>query len=132
MHLMLSRHGIWYYRKSYSLASGKRKEIRKSLGTRNKRQAKLLAAVIQANTYSSDIGSFAASIITQNKTPSLDTCIANYLKENSHLWQERHQRRIEGVLNELPKLHLTKSDVSAIKTKWLRKKSIATVNKCLG
>ncbi len=42
MYLYLSRHGIWYYRKCYQLASGKRKEIKKSLGTRDKREAKLL------------------------------------------------------------------------------------------
>lgn len=67
MHLVLSRHGIWYYRQSYTLASGKRKEIRKSLRTRSRREAQLLAARILSNTFSSDIGAFNASIITQDK-----------------------------------------------------------------
>ena len=40
--------------------------------------------------------------------------------------------RIEGVLIELTKVHLTKADVSKLKSKWLESKSIATVNKCFG
>lgn len=35
-HLMLSRHGIWYYRRVY-LTPRKRREIRISLRTRSKR-----------------------------------------------------------------------------------------------
>ncbi|TQV87358.1 site-specific integrase [Aliikangiella coralliicola] len=132
MHLMLSRHGIWYYRKSYSLASGKRKEIRKSLGTRSKREAKILAAKLFSLSHSAEIGQIATNIITQDKIPSLEICISNYLRENSHLWQERHKFRIEGILKQLPKLHLERADVSKLKNKWLRTKSIATVNKCLG
>jgi len=37
-HLMLSRHGIWYYRRVYSTPR-KRREIRISLRTRSKREA---------------------------------------------------------------------------------------------
>ncbi|MCX2945898.1 hypothetical protein ORG37_22745 [Rahnella perminowiae] len=37
-HLMLSRHGIWYYRRVY-LTPRKRREIRISLRTRSKREA---------------------------------------------------------------------------------------------
>ena len=40
--LMLSRHGIWYFRKTYLLPSGKRKELRRSLRTRCKREANQL------------------------------------------------------------------------------------------
>jgi len=39
MSLMLSRHGIWYYRKVNILPSGKRREFRRSLGTRSKTEA---------------------------------------------------------------------------------------------
>ena len=39
-HLMLSRHGIWFYRKVY-LTPRKRREIRISLLTRSKREALL-------------------------------------------------------------------------------------------
>lgn len=39
-HLMLSRHGIWYYRRVY-LTPRKRREIRISLRTRSKREALL-------------------------------------------------------------------------------------------
>ena len=40
MNLVLSRHGIWYSRFTYSLPSGKRKEIRRSLRTRCKLTAR--------------------------------------------------------------------------------------------
>ena len=36
---MLSRHGIWYYRKVNVLPCGKRREFRRSLGTRSKTEA---------------------------------------------------------------------------------------------
>lgn len=36
-HLVLSRHGIWYYRRIY-LTARKRREIRASLRTRSKRE----------------------------------------------------------------------------------------------
>ncbi|MGP2693404.1 hypothetical protein [Serratia nevei] len=39
MSLMLSRHGIWYYRKVNVLPSGKLREFRRSLGTRSKTEA---------------------------------------------------------------------------------------------
>lgn len=45
--LMLSRHGIWYYRKVTVTPRGKRKEIRKSLRTRNKQEAKLKVLALQ-------------------------------------------------------------------------------------
>jgi len=132
MRLVLSRHGIWYYRKCYTLASGKRKEIRKSLGTRCKRDAKLLASHIDSTSYASNLSALTNSIIIQDKIPSLAGCIDLYLLQNSHLWQERHRQRIQSVLNELPRLHLDKADVSQLKNKWLKDKSIATVNKCFG
>jgi len=132
MHLYLSRHGIWYYRKCNITASGKRKEFKKSLGTRDKREALLLVSSISALTQSAEIGVLATDLITQNDIPPLNQCITNYLTVNSNLWQKRHKQRIEGVLNELPKLHLSKSDITCLKNKWLSKRSIATVNKCMG
>ena len=69
MHLLLSRHGIWYYRKSYILESGKRREIRKSLGTRDKRETKLLISKILSITYSSEIGQVTTNLIAQDKIP---------------------------------------------------------------
>ncbi|MNB96998.1 Phage integrase family protein [compost metagenome] len=39
MSLMLSRHGIWYYRKVNLMPCGKRCEFRRSLGTRSKTEA---------------------------------------------------------------------------------------------
>ncbi|MBK0351058.1 MULTISPECIES: site-specific integrase [Enterobacteriaceae] len=39
MSLMLSRHGIWYYRKVNLMPCGKRREYRRSLGTRSKTEA---------------------------------------------------------------------------------------------
>ncbi|MBC3381584.1 site-specific integrase [Serratia fonticola] len=46
---MLSRHGIWYYRKVNVLPSGKRREIRRSLRTRSKSEAKKRIAKYQEN-----------------------------------------------------------------------------------
>ncbi|WP_274803919.1 tyrosine-type recombinase/integrase [Pseudoalteromonas rhizosphaerae] len=133
MHLLLSRHGIWYYRKTYLLSSGKRKEIRKSLRTRDKREAKQLAIKILLLSECPDSARKVTSqLITQEQLPSLSVCISNYIDANKHLWQERHQHRIEGVLSEIPSLILTKANVSTLKKKWLEGKSIATVNKCIG
>ncbi len=39
MNLWLSPHGIWYYRKVTTLPCGRRKEIKKSLHTRDKLRA---------------------------------------------------------------------------------------------
>ena len=39
MSLMLSRHGIWYYRKVNLMPCCKRREYRRSLGTRSKTEA---------------------------------------------------------------------------------------------
>ncbi|MBH2616923.1 hypothetical protein [Serratia ureilytica] len=47
--LMLSRHGIWYYRKVNVLPSGKRREIRRSLRTHSKSEAKKRIAEYQEN-----------------------------------------------------------------------------------
>ncbi|WP_231499711.1 hypothetical protein [Aeromonas jandaei] len=44
MNLWLSPHGIWYYRKVTTLPCGRRKEIKKSLHTRDKLTAR--AAVV--------------------------------------------------------------------------------------
>ncbi|MFM4804326.1 hypothetical protein [Aeromonas bivalvium] len=40
MNLWLSPHGIWYYRKVTTLPCGRRKEIKKSLHTRDKLMAR--------------------------------------------------------------------------------------------
>ncbi|MFM4719323.1 hypothetical protein ACEUBT_07490 [Aeromonas bivalvium] len=53
MHLWLSPHGIWYYRKVTTLPCGRRKEIKKSLHTRDKLCARhkvtqLLAACVRS------------------------------------------------------------------------------------
>lgn len=40
MNLLLTPHGIWYYRKVTTLPCGRRKEIKKSLHTRDKLMAR--------------------------------------------------------------------------------------------
>lgn len=50
--LWLSPYGIWYFRKVYLLPSGKRKEIRKSLRTRDKREANERVIKLLACNYS--------------------------------------------------------------------------------
>ncbi len=44
MNLWLSPHGIWYYRKVTTLPCGRRKEIKKSLHTRDKPTARAAVA----------------------------------------------------------------------------------------
>ncbi len=44
MNLWLSPHGIWYYRKVTTLPCGRRKEIKKSLHTRDKLTARAAVA----------------------------------------------------------------------------------------
>ncbi len=44
MNLWLSPHGIWYYRKVTTLPCGRRKEIKKSLHTREKLIARAVVA----------------------------------------------------------------------------------------
>ena len=47
MNLWLSPHGIWYYRKVTTLPCGRRKEIKKSLHTRDKLCARHKVAMVQ-------------------------------------------------------------------------------------
>ncbi len=131
MRLFLSRHGIWYYRKSYLLPSGKRKEIRKSLATKDKYVAKRLVAAMDANRRISNLADLNQDIPPPTTLPPLKVCIQRYLSENSHLWQPVHQARISKTLNQLPQLNTTKAEVSTLKELWLKDKSIVTVNKLL-
>jgi hypothetical protein len=48
MNLWLSPHGIWYYRKITTLPCGRRKEIKKSLQTRDKLKARAAVAKLLA------------------------------------------------------------------------------------
>ncbi|WP_241658157.1 hypothetical protein [Aeromonas sobria] len=48
MNLWLSPHGIWYYRKVTTLPCGRRKEIKKSLHTRDKLMARAAVAKLLA------------------------------------------------------------------------------------
>ncbi len=48
MNLWLSPHGIWYYRKVTTLPCGRRKEIKKSLHTRDKPTARAAVAKLLA------------------------------------------------------------------------------------
>jgi len=48
MNLWLSPHGIWYYRKVTTLPCGRRKEIKKSLHTRDKLTARAAVAKLLA------------------------------------------------------------------------------------
>lgn len=50
MNLWLSPHGIWYYRKVTTLPCGRRKEIKKSLHTRDKPTARAAACLCAFQT----------------------------------------------------------------------------------
>ncbi|WP_156136314.1 hypothetical protein [Photobacterium gaetbulicola] len=53
--LWLSKQGVWYFRKVTTLPSGKRKDLKKSLRTRDKREAKRKVVELLACTKSMNI-----------------------------------------------------------------------------
>lgn len=71
-HLMLSRHGIWYYRRVY-LTPRKRREIRVSLRTRSKREA-----LLRVEKY------LIHNLSTAFRSPSRHTLHRRLLPSNNH------------------------------------------------
>jgi|GEM_PF-508986 len=115
--LCRKKSGIWYYRKTFLLPSGKRKEIRQSLRTSDFKQAQFLALQRYFNTDSDQevvgvitgqkTGEHVATITQpkSNRTPSLflNEAITQFLaeKHRTGFWCAKEYRRGEVMLQAL-------------------------------
>ncbi len=99
MNLWLSPHGIWYYRKVTTLPCGRRKEIKKSLHTRDKLCARhkvtqLLACVrsrpkpiqLPVDVNAAPHEQSVAQPMTKPRAPLLSVLSDRYLKEKALSW----------------------------------------------
>ncbi|WP_447878463.1 site-specific integrase [Serratia fonticola] len=78
MSLMLSRHGIWYYRKVNILPSGQRREFRRSLGTRSKCEALKRVERFHDRPWEQSDGGFNLKSCTQDE---LDYLTKKHIKQ---------------------------------------------------
>ncbi|HDX8340092.1 TPA: tyrosine-type recombinase/integrase [Aeromonas dhakensis] len=155
MNLWLSPHGIWYYRKVTTLPCGRRKEIKKSLHTRDKLTAraavaKLLACVrSRAQTvvqYASEPENpqpqphiKSAVPAAKSLAPLLSVLSDRYQKEKALSWapkERKNQKNYLGsfieALGDKPAAGYSKADVVKFKEGLLNSgKSPATINKYL-
>ncbi|CAD7491074.1 tyrosine-type recombinase/integrase [Aeromonas dhakensis] len=155
MNLWLSPHGIWYYRKVTTLPCGRRKEIKKSLHTRDKLTAraavaKLLACVRsrpKPNQLHADVNaapheqSVAQPMTpaTKPRAPLLSVLSDRYQKEKALSWapkERKNQKNYLGsfieALGDKPAAGYSKADVVKFKEGLLNSgKSPATINKYL-
>ena len=105
--LMLSRHGIWYYRKVYILPCGRRKELRKSLKTRSKKTAKQLvqrylqddAANLMLTTEPKRIPQKQRSSRKAEKPTDYKAQLQVYLKHKAESCCERELKTIKRYVN---------------------------------
>ena len=107
-HLMLSRHGIWYYRRVY-LTPRKRREIRISLRTRSKREALLR---VEKYLTSRPFHCVPQSIPAHTATPS------------ASFQQPQQKKPFKSLKSELDKY--TKA-----KTGEVGEREILTINRCV-
>ncbi|MGY3929326.1 phage integrase family site specific recombinase [Aeromonas encheleia] len=150
MNLCLSRHGIWYYRKVTTLPCGRRKEIKKSLQTRDKLVARSKVAQLLACVRSSAISSPCKqfqndpeSLQSEQKllplVPLLSALCDRYLKEKAISWSPKelsNQKNYIGyfikMLGDRPPTAYSKADVVKFKDELLNSgKSPTTINKYL-
>lgn len=155
MNLWLSPHGIWYYRKVTTLPCGRRKEIKKSLHTRDKltarsKVAQLLACVrsrpkpnqLPADATVDRQEQSAAQPMTpatKPRAPLLSVLSDRYQKEKALSWapkERKNQKNYLGsfieALGDKPATGYSKADVVKFKEKLLNSgKSPATINKYL-
>jgi len=155
MNLWLSPHGIWYYRKVTTLPCGRRKEIKKSLCTRDKlcarhKVAQLLACVRSRPT--STVPSVGAPEDPANQSsckptaraakplaPLLSVLSDRYQKEKALSWEpkkRKNQKHYLGsfieALGDKPAAGYSKANVVKFKDELLNSgKSPATINKYL-
>ncbi|WP_253265048.1 hypothetical protein [Aeromonas media] len=155
MRFWLSPHGIWYYRKVTTLPCGRRKEIKKSLQTRDKlcarhKVAQLLACVRSRPT--STVPSVGVTEEPANQSnhkpaaraarplaPLLSVLSDRYQKEKALSWapkERKNQKHYLGsfieALGDRPATGYSKADVVMFKDGLLNSgKSPATINKYL-
>lgn len=133
MNLWLSPHGIWYYRKVTTLPCGRRKEIKKSLHTRDKPTARaavaqLLACVrsrpkpiqLPAAPHEQSV-SQPMTPATKPLAPLLSVLSDRYLKEKALSWAPKelsNQKNYIGsfieALGDRPVADYGKADVVKI------------------
>jgi len=155
MNLWLSPHGIWYYRKVTTLPCGRRKEIKKSLHTRDKPTARAAVAKLLACVRSrpkSGVEPAEASETPPNQSstkpvaravkplaPLLSVLSDRYQKEKALSWapkERKNQKNYLGsfieALGDRPVTGYSKADVVMFKDGLLNSgKSPATINKYL-
>ena len=107
-HLMLSRHGIWYYRRVY-LTPRKRREIRISLRTRSKREALLR---VEKYLTSQPFHCVPQSIPAHTATPS------------ASFQQPQQKKPFKSLKSELDKY-------TRAKTGEVGEREILTINRCV-
>ncbi|WP_111809577.1 site-specific integrase [Aeromonas allosaccharophila] len=155
MNLWLSPHGIWYYRKVTTLPCGRRKEIKKSLHTRDKLTARhkvtQLLACVRSRPKPIQLPADATvdpheQSVSQPMTPAakpraqlLSVLSDRYQKEKAFSWapkERKNQKNYLGsfieALGDKPAAGYSKADVVKFKEGLLNSgKSPATINKYL-
>lgn len=153
--LMLSRHGVWYFRKTYLLPSGKRKEIRRSLRTRCKREAnQLVKRMLEISPCTQDketkVSPFAPIVpqslaLVASSGPSYETGLSDAIslfikeKEISGAWKQTEVRRVGNMLNfllevlgDVPVSSIGKAEANNYKAKLMESdRSVTTMNNYL-
>ena len=113
--LFKRKSGIWYFRKTFVLPSGERRQIRQSLKTHDRKLAQYLALKLYFNigpdrevvgVISDGQSGEHIACITQPKSQLLKTAITQFLAEKSRtgLWCAKEYRRGEVMLEALGKL----------------------------
>ncbi|WP_324020809.1 site-specific integrase [Aeromonas caviae] len=155
MNLWLSPHGIWYYRKVTTLPCGRRKEIKKSLHTRDKLTARAAVAKLLVCVRSRpkpiqlpadvNVAPHEQSIAqpmtpaTKPRAPLLSVLSDRYQKEKALSWapkERKNQKNYIGcfikALGDRPVADYGKADVVKFKDDLLNSgKSPTTINKYL-
>lgn len=155
MNLWLSPHGIWYYRKVTTLPCGRRKEIKKSLHTRDKLTARAAVAKLLACVRSRAQPVVQSASEPENPQPQpnikpavpaakplaplLSVLSDRYLKEKALSWAPKelsNQKNYIGcfinALGDRPAADYAKADVVKFKEDLLNSgKSPTTINKYL-
>jgi hypothetical protein len=117
MNLWLSPHGIWYFRKVTTLPCGRRKEIKKTLRTRDKYEAKqkvldLLACVRSGGKSRADTP-LPSSFLKQSNLQASDPIVVPSQPENQVPTPSKPSRAVET-----PKL-------SKLADKYLKERSMS-------
>lgn len=123
--LYLSRHGIWYFRKVTTLPSGKVKDIKKSLRTRIKSEAKAKVIALLG----CDVSKRTAPI-NEPETIDLNMELISYVKSKTGNVAERELSTIERCVSRYLSFTLTpRSKQQAVKFLESLDVSISTKNK---